>query len=804
MAVSCKHMLLFRIFVKVIALAPALLPGVPNIATADTITWPTNGQLQTVTSPWAKVYTNSLYPNSPSGNTVVVNANVGGLAMGSYVKNGGGTANNSMTVNSGTIGFVFGGFVQNGGSGSVTGNTVTINGGTVTSQDIYGGNGAWTNGIWGVGGGGLWGGSGSAIGNSVIITGNPQINLGVFGGYVDSGPGSAVNNSVTISGGSIGYNVFGGYVRAGVGGSSTGNSVTINGNARLSAGVYGGHVSSGGGSSTGNSVTITDNAWVGQSVYGGSVYWGVQSVAGNSIIISGNAYVGGNVYGGMAWDGGGSATGNNITLSGAPTFGASSGLWGGGVDVPHNGNARDLFTGNTLSVLNPIGNPVASISNFQYYNFLLPNTPAAQTPAMLQTTDAWFSQNGGSLAGQGSSSVQSFDIIGGGYVPKPGDRYTLISSVNMPTGAFTPSVVSVVKGVSLLYDIDIAQSGNNVVATVADVHVDPEVEAPSEGRIPEIGIINEGGDLAVEVACHPGGGMGSEKARNLGGDMGAGQGRYAGCEAMPGLGLFINLTGGSNRYNSAGHVDVNGGNLIAGVGWNNPVSSGNLLLAGFFETGWGNYDSYNSYTNLGAIHGTGRTDYTGGGLLARYDRMGPYVEASVRAGHATTDFTTTEAEFYGPLGVYYDSGSTYVGAHGGLGYVWNITERVALDMSTKLLWTRLYGDTVIVAGDPINFQDTDSLRWRTGGRFSYRFGDGCGLSTYAGAYYEHEFDGKVKATVYGFNVPETGISGGTGVGELGVSFKPVEDRKFTVDLGVQGYVGKRQGVQGNVGMVYMF
>jgi hypothetical protein len=809
MAISCKHLFFSRLCASTIALAPALLPEVPGIATAgETISWPGNGQLQTVATPWSQInqYQDSLFPSGPSDNTLVVNGDAGGIVMGGYVLDGVGSANNSVTIRGGEIGFVIGGLVHNdnlANGASATGNIVTVSGGVVTSLDIYGGDNQWTHGIWGVGGGGVWGGGGSATGNRVIINGNTQVNLGVYGGYVDRGGGSALNNSVVISGGAaIGYSVYGGYVRLG-GGSAIDNSVTIGGDTLIGGEVYGGHVSQNGGSVTGNSVTISGNAWVTRGVYGGSVYDDGGWVTGNSVLINGHAYVGENVYGGMVFDGGGSATGNSITLSGAPTFGASSGLWGGAVDIGK--SASDLFSGNSLSLANPISHTFAAVGNFEYYRFLLPNTPAAQTPAMLQTTDIWFSQNGGSLAGQGSSSVQYFDIVGGGYVPKPGDRYTLISSVNAPTGVFIPSVVTAVKGVSLLYDMNVAQSGNDVIATVADVQVNPQTESLSEGRIPELGLINQGGDLAVQAACHPGGGMGSEKARNRGGDMGSGQGRYAGCEATPGLGLFVAVSGGSNRYNSAGHVDVNGGNLIAGVGWNTPVSLGNLLLAGFFEAGWGNYDSHNSYATLATIHGTGRTEYAGGGLLARYDRMGPYVEASVRAGHASTDFRSNElVEFYGPVLARYDSGSAYVGAHGGLGYVWNITERVALDMSTKLLWTRLYGDTATVAGDPITFQDTDSLRWRTGGRFNYRFGDDCRLSTYAGAYYEHEFDGKVKATVYGFNVPETGISGGTGVGELGVSFRPAEDSRFTVDLGVQGYVGKREGVRGNLGLTYVF
>jgi outer membrane autotransporter protein len=71
------------------------------------------------------------------------------------------------------------------------------------------------------------------------------------------------------------------------------------------------------------------------------------------------------------------------------------------------------------------------------------------------------------------------------------------------------------------------------------------------------------------------------------------------------------------------------------------------------------------------------------------------------------------------------------------------------------------------------------------------------LSPYAGAYYDHEFGGKVKATANGGVIEAPKLKGSTGVGEFGVTLKPSKALPLSFDLGVQGYVGRREGVTGS-------
>ena len=109
-----------------------------------------------------------------------------------------------------------------------------------------------------------------------------------------------------------------------------------------------------------------------------------------------------------------------------------------------------------------------------------------------------------------------------------------------------------------------------------------------------------------------------------------------------------------------------------------------------------------------------------------------------------------------------------------------------------------------ILGDEFKFDDANSQRTRLGGRFSYALCDE--LAPYAGAAWEYEFDGKAKATTYGFDVPAPSLKGSTGVGELGLSFTPnvLSQNAFSVDLGLQGYTGMREGLGGTMQMKFEF
>jgi hypothetical protein len=76
------------------------------------------------------------------------------------------------------------------------------------------------------------------------------------------------------------------------------------------------------------------------------------------------------------------------------------------------------------------------------------------------------------------------------------------------------------------------------------------------------------------------------------------------------------------------------------------------------------------------------------------------------------------------------------------------------------------------------------------------------VNPYFGAAYEYEADGKAHATIYGTQLDAPELKGSTGIGEIGISLNA--GTNFNLDFGVQGFVGKRKGLAGNVVLSFNF
>lgn len=180
-----------------------------------------------------------------------------------------------------------------------------------------------------------------------------------------------------------------------------------------------------------------------------------------------------------------------------------------------------------------------------------------------------------------------------------------------------------------------------------------------------------------------------------------------------------------------------------------------------------------------------------------------YAEASGRAGGLHNDYDNADlCDAFGRQASY-DGSSAYYGLHAGLGYVWNITEKADLDLYGKYLWTHQDGESLSLStGERLRFDDTDSSRLRLGGRFSCTVNEY--LRPYIGAAWEHEFDGEAHATTNGFDIDRPNLRGDTGIGEIGLALTPSADLPLTIDLGVQGYTGEREGVTGSMLINFRF
>ena len=240
--------------------------------------------------------------------------------------------------------------------------------------------------------------------------------------------------------------------------------------------------------------------------------------------------------------------------------------------------------------------------------------------------------------------------------------------------------------------------------------------------------------------------------------------------------------------------------MLAGISTSlRPTRS--LVLGGFCETGWGNYTSHNSFEDAPFVRGSGDTSYYGGGVLARYDLTcsglkGLAVEASFRAGRLDTDYHSGDLTDGADNASSYDLSSPYYGGYAGVAYTRSLSRTVSMSSYGRFLWTRQEGDHAVISGDNIRFRAMDSHRLQGGARFHYTASRA--IQPYAGAAYEWECSGASRAAAYGQDIAAPTLRGGTGMAELGAVFQPVRGKSMFIDLGVKGYVGKREGVAGNI------
>jgi len=412
-------------------------------------------------------------------------------------------------------------------------------------------------------------------------------------------------------------------------------------------------------------------------------------------------------------------------------------------------------------------------------NFYLPTTMAAGGTMLTVDGDAYI-----------DDSTVNVGIAGASTPLKAGDKVVLIDADSIDgTPANSTSDGTGMQGVTLKYKFDILTEGDQLLAVVDSTGPTVDKEGPAAKSL--LTSFMSGPALAAQGA-----------------DLVAGQGMGNAVSSAQGVGPAVGgfgaISGGSVRYKTGSHVDMNSFSLLTGLAWGNTLASGRMTLGAFFEFGTGSYDTYNSFANAASVKGDGDTRYYGGGILGRMAfTNNVYTEVSARMGRIKNEYRNNDLTDVMGNRASYDTNSNYYGLHLGTGYVWNIDEKASLDLHAKYFWTRVGGDSVrLSTGDPVEFDSVNSHRTRLGSRFSYAVTEY--VSPYIGAAWEHEFDGKATATAFGQSLGESKISGSTGIGEIGLTLTPTRDMPLFLDLGVQGYTGKREGVTGSLQLRFEF
>lgn len=769
--------------------------------------------------------------NGPAQNNSVTMTN--GSAkwlLGGYSANGN-VIGNSINVSGGTLTGVSGG---ESNSGSATGNIVSISGGTVQSN---------------VNGGFVASGSGKATGNIVNISGNADLSTATVAGGISSSDaftGNTLNknsdaavhiarNFASVNFGYSGNANIGELDSTPTGSALSGVTVNTNANNVSFDGVI-----SGSGSITkagaGTLILSGTNTYSG----GTTISAGTLSIGSDTNIGSGTNTIGNK--GTLLLSGNGTYT-NDWTLSGA----------GSAIATDNNNTLSGVLSGN--GGLTKTGAGTLTLSGTNTYTGM--TTVRSGTLALgSDLTSNQLTLYGGTGFDRGShnhsldNGILSVNGANGQSAMYKGDLSARNATLNFISPVHPTQPLLRVTG-----DADVSGSACNVGlaggtslasgSTLTLLEVDPDKTLTANNLQRGNGIVQIGSTVAHDITADvnldpttrrlnavtaqvsPGRATDQSKALSegfLGGlalnlqgaDLVAGRGMDSAVRASSGtddaerhgFAGFGALSGGSLRYNTGSHLDMNSLSLLTGLAWGIDLAPGRLTLGAFFEYGNGSYDTHNSFTNAASVDGDGNAYYLGGGILARMDfvNIGPgrfYAEASGRAGKTHNEYDSSDLRDAAGRKADYDSSSPYYGLHFGTGYVWNINDAATLDLYGKYFWTRQQGDSVgLSTGEHLSFDDINSSRLRFGGRFAYILNEH--VAPYIGAAWEHEFDGKARAKTNGFDIDAPNLRGNTGICELGLSLTPSADLPLTIDLGVQGYTGKHEGVTGSLMVKWEF
>lgn len=658
----------------------------------------------------------------------------------------------SVTIKAGTInGNVVGGGKVNGKHGtvksSVDGDTlISISGGTVNGAVIGGG----LSFAYGTNGGD-WKSTASVGKSEVIITGGTinAVNYVATGGP-QSLPVAVVGGGVSWSQNSI---------------SNTDSKIALT-------------------TKTSSSSVVIDGATVKADIVGGGYAHQTGSTASveNASLSISNATLGSdsnkvNVYaGGVTSEDAVSSTVTAAQLQITATTVSGSVYTGGSGDKSSVGTSSAALTDTTVSgALNFEGSDETSIV-FNGVNSVGSVTGTAQSYAFNaadEQTAAVLTVKEGAIDLSEAKSIRAKAKAGqtliNGSVTTGEDTVVVVET---PTGDFTYNVgASEGKGMGITSGG--LQIGESTISGKGEANTNSKTL--SEAFLGSVAFVNQGAEFIAD--------------EGLNAAVRAAQG-------ASGFTAFGAIHGGKSRYETGSHVDLRGTSLAAGAAGR----VGGALIAGFVEAGWASSDSH-----VNGARGDADHDYYGVGAALRYDFSTPfYLEGSVRAGSASTDFDGA----FGNASAHFESDAFYASAHLGGGYVFKL-DPVQLDLYGRYTVTYLDNDDTDLGtgyGETLSMSSATTHALRIGGRLTGDFSET--TSWKVGAAYEHVFDGDAEADILfggsaaALDVPS--LSGNTGILELGLSVKPSAASPWTADIGVKGYVGDRRGAAGSISVLYAF
>lgn len=272
------------------------------------------------------------------------------------------------------------------------------------------------------------------------------------------------------------------------------------------------------------------------------------------------------------------------------------------------------------------------------------------------------------------------------------------------------------------------------------------------------------------------------------------------------------IGGSKTRMNTGSHIDNDSISLMAGLAVSSFFEDIQWTCGAFLEHGEGSYDTYNSFPDAASVHGSGDTDYTGLGILSRFDfsefalntaSANVFLEGSIRAGRIHNEYSSGDLTDANNTAAAFKNSSSYYSFHVGTGIDLNVNDSWLLTLGAQYFYTHQSGSSVeLSTGEHMEFDSVVSQRARLHSRLNWQATSN--IQPYLGIAFEHEFDGTAESTIDGMKIESPSLGGNTWIGEIGLSVLPSSKLPLHINLGVQGYTGFMEGITGSLQMLWRF
>lgn len=420
---------------------------------------------------------------------------------------------------------------------------------------------------------------------------------------------------------------------------------------------------------------------------------------------------------------------------------------------------------------------ITGIGNFKNYNFYLDDTVQPNTTLINVKNSVDLSKSNIGVAMTSNAKLSKGDSVN--LLSSSEGIKTATNLVNDVSHMENNSARVYGENVYDVYDFGLQNDGFNLKATVGNVSPNTKNEIIPESRQPEVAFLDDKLDV-VDTAYN----------------MSVGK-------SEPVIYFDFNYTDvKKDNVTMRGSENVLGSALTKG----DEEKKNTITQGPFLEYGDGSFGGKNFYST-GDVDASGKTEKYGTGYLFRQVRAGRHhYDAYFRLGKIKNDF---RSHMYGVGNVNYDNSDMYYAAHLGYGQYIPIDHHTKMDVYGKYFYKLIPGTsttTHVNSDTDINtdFDKLDSHKFRIGSKITWDYMQEKKKMMFADVALEHELSHTQRTTLGDRVTSNSSGADTTGVIEIGYRqvFGPKDAFLFTADL--QGYVGTRSGLGGNIGVRFNF